>query len=92
MIKTVILAATFIITLVPETQAHPRAIWSFLGGVAVGTAVTNNYYQPYYTDPYYYAPPPVVYYGRPVAQHYYQPPVIVMHDRWGNRCGYPRRW
>lgn len=99
MIKTSLLAAAFIATLVPESQARPRSIWPFLGGVAVGAAVANSYSQPYCAEPYYYAPPPVVYYrqpspvyyGRP-APYYCEPRVTIVYDRWGNRCVQPRRW
>jgi hypothetical protein len=95
MIKTSLLAAAFIATLVPESQARPRPIWPFLGGVAVGAALANNYSQPYY-----YAPPPVVYYshpqpvyyGRPAIPYYCEPQVSIAYDRWGNRYVQPRRW
>jgi hypothetical protein len=88
MIKTALLAAAFIATLVPETQARPRPIWTFLGGVAVGAAAANSYSPPYY----YEAPPPVVYYGRPGRQYYCAPQVAIVYDRWGNRYAQPRRW
>jgi hypothetical protein len=97
MIKKTLLAAAFIATLVPQSQARPRPIWSFLGGVAVGAAVANNYYQPYYAqpyyaDPYYCAPPPVVYYGRPAPRYYGPPPAAFVYDRWGNCYRQPRCW
>jgi hypothetical protein len=91
--KITLLAAVFIATLVPESQARPRSIWPFLGGVAVGAAVANNnYYQPYYADPYYCVPPSVVYYGRPVSRYYCEPRVMIVNDRWGNRYMQHRRW
>lgn len=89
MIKSTILAAIALLSVATESQARPQ-IWSFLGGVAVGSALANNYNYGYgyssgpvyyYSEPSrgYRPQPPAVYY--PQSRYYYREPQVVYYGR-----------
>lgn len=87
MIKSTILAAIALLSVATESQARPQ-IWSFLSGVAVGSALANNYSYGYSSGPVYYyseppryyrPEPPVVYYSQP--HYYYREPQVVYYGR-----------
>ena len=97
MIKTSILALATMGLLVTESEARSRSrqIWSFVGGVAVGAALSNQYYypiEPIYQPRYSYGYQPCypVRQFRPPCYYYPSGPMVVT-DCYGVRRIIPQR-
>lgn len=91
MIRTLLVATLLLTSCTTPSEARPRPVWPFLGGVAVGAALAN--------PPDYYCPPPTYYAPAipsprycPPRYYYREPRPIVVYPRGGCYYGQYRRW